>query len=182
MKGVVFTEFLEFVESVAGPDVVDEMLETADVPSGGAYTSVGKYDYNEMAALVDALSGVLDAPAPDLIRAFGRHLFGRFTLKFPMFFDGEGDAFSFLETVEGHIHAEVLKLYPDAELPRLSTRRDGADGLIVRYASCRPFGELCVGLIEGCAAHFDEEIKIAHGAVEGGLEIRVQRADDAQAA
>ena len=78
MKGVVFTEFVEFVIDQMGDSVADEMFEVANLPSGGAYTAVGYYDHRELIDLVAALSGLTKRPAPDLIRAFGRHLFTRF--------------------------------------------------------------------------------------------------------
>ena len=55
MKGVVFTEFLDFVEDQTSYDVVDEMLERADTPSGGVYSATGKYEYEELASLVTNL-------------------------------------------------------------------------------------------------------------------------------
>lgn len=175
MKGIVFTEFLDFVEEVASYDVVDEMIERADPPSGGVYTAIGKYDFAEMAALVGALSEILETPAPELIQSFGRHLFGRFAVLYPNFFTAEMDAFSFLESIEGTIHVEVKKLYPDAELPRLDAVRNDDDTLTIQYESCRPLGTLCIGLIEGCAAHFGEELEIDHAPTEDGLSLRVRR-------
>lgn len=54
MKGVVFTEFLDFVSGALGSDVADDIINDADVPNGGAYTAVGTYPYTEMQALVTA--------------------------------------------------------------------------------------------------------------------------------
>jgi Haem-NO-binding len=44
MKGMVFTEFLELVERSWGEELVDELIESCELASGGAYTSVGTYD------------------------------------------------------------------------------------------------------------------------------------------
>ena len=173
MKGVVFTEFLGYVEEVAGYAIVDEMIERADLPSGGAYTAVGKYDYQEMISLVSNLSQLLETPVPALLRAFGNHLFNRFYQSYPLFFDGKASAFEFLESVQNHIHVEVLKLYPDAELPQIDARRVEPDKLVITYSSCRPFGELCIGLIEGCGKHFGEEFAISHVPTNDGLRIEV---------
>ena len=52
MKGLVFTEFLEMVESKFGLEVVDNIIEHSELPSGGVYTSVGTYDFNEMLSLI----------------------------------------------------------------------------------------------------------------------------------
>lgn len=178
MKGIVFREFIDFVEDQAGDDVVDEMIRRANPASGAAYTAVGKYDWREMVDLVVALSEITKAPAADLTRAFGRHLFGRLKTNYPQFLVGQDNAFDFLETIENKIHVEVLKLYPDAELPTLDVRRQGSNGLFVGYSSCRPFGDLCIGMIEGCADHFGEEFQFTNSAREGGLDIKIERVSD----
>ena len=41
MKGLVFTEFLEMVESKWGLATVDRVIQGAALPNNGAYTSVG---------------------------------------------------------------------------------------------------------------------------------------------
>ncbi len=45
MKGVVFTEFIEMVEDQFSADMVDDIIDDAQPPSGGAYTAVGTYDH-----------------------------------------------------------------------------------------------------------------------------------------
>lgn len=117
MKGVVFTEFLDFVSGALGSDVADDIIDDADVPNGGAYTAVGTYPYTEMQALVTALSRRTGKPVPDLLTLFGRHLCRRFAVRYPEFFTVQTSLFDFLESVDAYIHREVHKLYPDAELP-----------------------------------------------------------------
>ena len=56
MKGMIFTEFLEMVESKFGLETVDTTIENSDLPSEGIYTSVGTYDFNEMVSLIAGLS------------------------------------------------------------------------------------------------------------------------------
>ena len=44
MKGMVFTELLDMVEDKFGIDMVDSIIEDADLPvSKGVYTAVGTY-------------------------------------------------------------------------------------------------------------------------------------------
>lgn len=175
MKGVVFTEFLDFVEDQTSYDVVDEILERADTPSGGVYSATGKYDYEELASLVTHLSKIIDQPVPALLRAFGKHLMGRFYDFYPQFFVTETDSLSLLEKVENHVHVEVKKLYPDAELPTLDVTRQGPDDVRVQYISCRPLGDLALGLIEGCAEHFGESVDLSVVKEDDGLHISVSR-------
>ncbi|MCX7200840.1 MAG: hypothetical protein NTV17_00650 [Burkholderiales bacterium] len=41
MKGMIFTEFLELVERTYSPEMADDLIDASNLPSGGAYTSVG---------------------------------------------------------------------------------------------------------------------------------------------
>jgi hypothetical protein len=171
MKGVVFTEFLSMVEKQFSADMVDDVIDDAQLHHGGAYTSVGTYPHEEMVSMVVALSHRCGVPVPDLVRAFGEYLFGRFVLTYPSFFHGVDDAFTFLACIEDIIHVEVLKLYPDAELPRFDVEHHDAQRLVMLYQSPRHFEDLAEGLMRGCVAHFGEPILItrdiaAHGAAQ----------------
>lgn len=170
MKGVVFTEFIDHAEAAFGEDVVDDVIEAADLPSGGAYTSVGTYDFQEMVALVTGLSKATSVPASDLIHGFGVHLGGSFQDKFQMFFEQQDDLFDFLDSVEKHIHIEVQKLYPDAELPSLKMVDRAGDTATLRYRSMRCLEQLACGLIEASAGYFKVpiEITLSRGEDSGG--------------
>lgn len=160
MKGIVFTEFLDMLDSRFGPDTTEEVIESVAPPSGCAYTAVGTYDHKELFDLVGALSRKTGIATDQLVRAYGHWLFGRFFTIYPDLFSGIGDSFSFLESVDSTIHIEVRKLYADAELPRFLCHRNGPDSMIMEYRSHRPLADLAHGLIEGCAEHFSETLAI----------------------
>lgn len=167
MKGIVFREFLDLVEEAFGMDVADRIVEESDLPSGGAYTSVATYDHHEILTLVGKLHEQTQIPVPDLVRAFGKHLFQRFVTLYPGFFVDVPSAFAFLQRIDGIIHVEVRKLYPDAELPGFDCEPLGDDRLAMTYRSQRPFAELAEGLIQGCIEHFKEPITIERENLEG---------------
>ncbi|MCB1924521.1 MAG: heme NO-binding domain-containing protein [Gammaproteobacteria bacterium] len=160
MKGIVFSEFNEMVEANYSPDIADKIIVESDLPSGGAYTTVGTYDHEELLTLVRRLSRETDTEAAIVIRRLGRHLARRFTELYPGFFDGITSTFDFLDTIERHVHVEVRKLYPDAELPRFLTERTDENSMAMHYQSRRPFADLAQGLIEGCAEHFGDRLEI----------------------
>jgi hypothetical protein len=174
MKGIVFTEFLEMVETRFDPAMVDRIIVAAQIPSGGAYTAVGTYDHGELWSLVAALSKTTETPVPELFRAFGQHLFGRFVTGFPHFFPGATSAFDFLGNLNGMIHVEVRKLYPDAELPRFEVLERTASRMVLVYQSARHFADLAEGLIIGCAEHFRERLTVRREnlATEPGNRVR----------
>lgn len=161
MKGIVFTEFLDHVEGAFGPEVVEDMIEASDLPNGGAYTAVGTYDHAEIARLMANLSKLSGVAAADLLHGFGHFLGGRFADKFGHFFDAAPSLFDLLESVDEHIHVEVRKLYPDADLPSIvMTDRDEATARL-RYRSPRHMEPLAVGLIEASAGYYGDRVTVA---------------------
>ncbi len=160
MKGVVFTEFLDMVEARFSAELVDLIIDESELPSGGAYTSVGTYHHSEMVQLLTRLSKNVDISVADLLRSFGSYLFDRFVTRYPQFFSDATETFDFLDKVDGYIHVEVRKLYPDAQLPRIHCDNPTPDCLLVTYRSARPLANLAEGLIQGCIAHFGEPIEL----------------------
>lgn len=160
MKGVVFTEFMELVESQWGLDMVNQLVDEVSPNSGAAYTSVGTYDIQELLDYVNVLSNRTNTPQADLVKAFGTFLAGSFTKKFNAFFEGAKDSFELLKQVENHIHVEVRKLYPDAELPRFSFHEPDKQTLVLHYQSSHFLPDLAQGLIEGTAKYYGENFTI----------------------
>jgi len=170
MKGVIFTTFLELVEAKWGFDMVDDIIESSDLESGGVYTSVGTYDHVEAVNLVKALSEKTGVEVGALLTAFGEHLFGVLIRAHPEFLVGVEHPLDFLEGVERYIHVEVRKLYPDAELPSFQCERKSDDCLVMFYSSGRHLEDLCEGLIKGAMGHFKCEVTIDREAQADGRE------------
>ncbi len=161
MKGIVFTEFIEMVEEKFGFVVSEKIISNSDLPSGGAYTAVGTYDFNEMVQLVTNLGKETGLEIPKLLYVFGDHLFGRFYNVYPHFFEGKKDTFEFLSNIEDYIHVEVKKLYSDAQLPKIATTiSENGNVMTMVYKSQRKMGDLALGLINGCINHFKQEIEV----------------------
>jgi hypothetical protein len=167
MKGILFTELVEMIEERYSPEMADRVLCNADLASGGAYTSVGRYPSQEWMAIVRSLSSETGVPGNVLVRAFGEHLFGRFKQLYPDMLRS-GDAFSLFESVDGFIHVEMRKLHPDAELPTFRCSRPDASSLIMDYYSPRPLADLAEGLIQGALRHFAENVEVHRHDFPGG--------------
>ena len=160
MKGVIFAEFQDLVETAFGLEVYDDLVTNCELPSGGAYTAVGTYDHKEILAMVTRLSETTDKPIDALVRAFGTHLFAGFVERYPIFFEDVHGTIEFLSQVDSHIHVEVRKLYPDAELPRFTIEEIGEQLYEMHYYSVRPFADVAEGLIQATADYYEEEIRI----------------------
>jgi hypothetical protein len=159
MKGIVFSEFMDLVEERFGLETMDEVIESSDLASGGSYTAVGTYPHSEMVNMVVRLSEITKLPVDKLLNVFGHHLFQTFHKNYPSFFSNVLHPFDLLEQIDNHIHVEVKKLYPDAELPRFETSREG-DVLTMIYRSERKMSDLAMGLMEASALHYKQDLKI----------------------
>lgn len=166
MKGIVFTELVEMIEARFSQDLADRVIDECNLPSGGAYTAVGTYDHAELVTLVRKLSELTATPVSELVKAYGRHLFRRFLALYPQFFEGVPDALSLLQGIESVIHFEVLKLYPDAQLPRFDVHRKDPSTLELIYHSDRHLEDLAEGLIEACVDHFGQPIAISRESMD----------------
>lgn len=159
MKGIVFTEFLEMVEEKFGYQMVDTIISKSELESDGVYTSVGTYDHAEIVQLLSNLSDETEIQAEVLLEEFGKYMFDTFFASYPQFFDSVDSTFDFLSSIDSYIHVEVLKLYPEATLPRFETKTKG-DVMTMIYISERKMSALALGLIEKSIAHFGEKISI----------------------
>lgn len=168
MKGIIFSGFIEMVEGKFSPEIVDDILDESDLPSGGIYTAVGTYDHAEIIQLVGQLSKKTGIPVDDLVHAFGEYLFGEFAREYPQFFQDATNSLEFLLGVHNYIHVEVKKLYPDAELPAIKYERPDSKTLVMNYSSNRPFAKLAEGLIKGCIAHFKDNVSVSATDTSGG--------------
>ncbi len=173
MKGIVFTEFLEMVESSFGLETADTIIENSELPSEGIYTSVGTYDFNEMVSLITSLSETVDIPANDLIYTFGLYLFSSLGKAHPEVIKSYNSPLALLYSIEDHIHVHVQKLYPEAELPTFKILDKTDTSISMIYSSSRGLYRLAHGLMEKCFEHFNGSAVIEYELLkEDGTEVK----------
>ena len=160
MKGIIFKEFLNFVEDRTSYAMVDKIILKSGVASDGAYTTIGTYDPKEMFQLLEALSKEINMPTNQLLQQYGEYLFGKFVMRYKKFFKEKMTTFQFLSSVEMYIHPDVKKFYNDAELPHFQCEEISPKEFIMIYTSSRPLTDLAHGLIKGCINYHKENIEI----------------------
>jgi Haem-NO-binding len=175
MKGIVFTEFLEMVEQKFGISLADKIVQQPNIEFD-SYTAVGSYPHGQMVNLVINLSKETGIPIPDLLKTYGRHLFGQLAKQYPQMISGIDDPLQFLEVIESHIHVEVKKLYPDSKPPSLLPQRISEQELKLTYKSHRQMADVAEGLILGCADYFNSSLSLSRNELsDGGTEFIVTR-------
>lgn len=160
MKGFVFTAFLDMVAKTFSDEMVERIIDASDLPNQGAYTEVGTYDHQEMVRLVTHLSEATGIPILDLEVIYGKYLFTILATRYSNLILKTDSLFEFLVQVDKHVHVEVLKLYPEAELPSFGCEILSPDCMTLKYQSNHPFGKLAEGLILGAAEFFNVKVNI----------------------
>ncbi len=160
MKGIVFTEFLEMVESKFGLETVDTIIKESNLNSKGVYTSVGTYDFSEMLNLIINLSKETKIDVSDLIYAYGLYFFDTLTRGHKDIFNYYKSAFDLLSGIEKHIHVHVRKIYPGAELPFFIVHEENEHKLVLEYQSERAMYQFALGLMEKTLDHYGETANI----------------------
>ncbi len=160
MKGIVFTELVEFVEDQFGYKTADDMLEASMMEHKGAYTQGGNYPFEELVAILTRLSKRVDLSVETLIEVYARHLFGRIVMLYPKITDGFHSVLEFISVVDTFIHPEVKKLYPEAELPTFHLVSLENNILVIDYHSTKPLYPMAVGLMLGASDYFKQSIEV----------------------
>ena len=173
MKGIIFTEFLEMVESKFGLEIVDDIIEQANLPSEGVYTSVGTYEFNEMVSLISQLSSKVNVSADELLYTFGLYLFDSLGKAHPEVIQSYNSPLGLLYSIEDHINVHVKKLYPDAELPSFKILEKTDTSISMIYTSSRGLYKLAHGLMQKSFEHFNKSAEVSIELLkEDGTEVK----------
>src|SRR5258705_2409324 len=158
MKGVVFDLLEQVIVREHGEDTWDNLLTRAGL--GGAYTTLGTYADDDLFRLVAEASKVLELPAQDIIRWFGREALPLLAASYPEFFSPHRTTRSFILSLNDIIHPEVRKVYPGADVPWFSMSETPSGDVVMGYDSARRLCAFAEGLIQGAAAHYGEPVVI----------------------
>lgn len=173
MKGVIFTEFLELVEEKFGIKMVDEIIEMSNLESEGIYTSVGTYPSSEMFKLIGALSEKTKISKNDLLQTYAEYFFNHIEKNYSPFLKSYSNPIDLLASIENHIHVEVRKIYPEAELPVFEVIEKTEDDIVLLYKSGRAMHYFAIGLMKRTFQHFNLSANILYDKIkEDGTEVK----------
>ena len=171
MKGIIFSEFLELVEETFGMEVCQDMLD--ENGDQGEYTSAGTYDHQDLVKLIISLSKLTEISIEDLQQVYGKSVFISLLKSMPGLELTSSSTFEFINQVEDYIHIEVKKLYEDAKPPQFVFISQNETEMVLDYISARCFSHVCFGLIQGCAAYYNENVEVKMRPVqEDGSQVR----------
>jgi len=177
MKGVLFNVIEDVVTEALSADAWDDVVDSSGVT--GAYTSLGNYPDGDLTRIVIATAAAAGLSEDATVRLSGRAGFKHLMRRAPHLLEGLDDWKAVLTSLDSIIHPEVLKIYPDADVPRFEIVADG-DALIVTYTSKRDLCVLADGLMLGCGDSFGVELSVEHLTCtnKGGVSCTMRVAED----
>ena len=153
--------------------MVDKIINQANLDSGGIYTAVGTYEFSEMLQLLSHLSANTNIAVDDLLMVYSEHLFAVLVKSHPDLVSHYQNPMDLLASIENHIHVEVRKIYPDAELPTFVVEEKTANSLTMIYKSSRAMHHFGLGLMNKTFEHFNSSAEIILEKIkEDGTEVK----------
>ena len=172
MKGVIFCEFLDLVEEKFGLEMVDQIISSSDLESQGVYTAIGTYSFSEMLQLLQHLSERTGISTDNLLLVYAEHFFGVIEDSYPGLLATYKDPIEMISSIEDHIHVEVRKIYPEAELPTFKVIEKTKNSLILNYKSSRAMHHFGLGLMNKTFEYFNSTASIVLEKIkEDGTEV-----------
>ncbi|PWG06781.1 heme NO-binding domain-containing protein [Polaribacter aquimarinus] len=173
MKGIVFTEFLDLVENKFGLEMVDTIISQSELESEGIYTAIGTYSFSEMLQLLQNLSNNTNISIDNLLLVYAEHFFSVIENSYPGLLATYKDPIEMLSSIENHIHVEVRKIYPEAELPTFIVESKTEKSLVMIYKSSRAMHHFGLGLMNKTFEHFNSTADIVLEKIkEDGTEVK----------
>lgn len=161
MKGVIFNVVQDVVEENFGLDFWDDAVDLAGI--SGSYTSLGSYDDAEMMALVGAIAELARVSQADVLVLAGRAGFAGLASRHAELLSGLGGWREVLDRLDGIIHPEVRKIYPDSDVPSFDASGTSGGGPVhLLYESKRNLCRLAEGLVLGLGDWFETELDVSH--------------------
>jgi hypothetical protein len=160
VHGVIFASFGDYLAARLTPEAAAAILDGEP-----AYLLSESYPDERFTALLDRASRVTGVAESELLRDFGAFTAEQtFARLYPAQFAHAGGTRAFLLGVENYIHELVRATMPSARPPQLTVREAGPDGVEIVYGSPRRLCRLLIGLTEGTARHYGEEVELTESA------------------
>mgnify|MGYP001310176391 FL=1 len=173
MKGIVFTVLLELVEDRFGLETVDHIITNSELESNGIYTSIGSYSFSELSQLLQHLSESTQISVDNLLLLLGEHFFDVAEKSYPELMSSYKNPIEMISSIENHIHIEVKRIYPDADLPTFKVIEKTENLLIIDYKSSRAMCYFSLGLMNKTFEFFNSTATIELEKIkEDGTEVR----------
>jgi hypothetical protein len=161
MKGIIFRGLEELVVSNYGMQTWNHLL-SQHAPDNRVYISAQSYPDAELLHLAEQISVELDIPMNELLKGFGKFLFGYLGQFHGDLVSQFADFKALILAIDSVIHVEVAKLYHEPHLPVIDCQQISDKQILMTYNSKRQLCIFAEGLAYGAAAHYQVDLTVTH--------------------
>lgn len=153
MKGFVVTALVGMLQRQHGRERVQAMLANHGLASVAEGEPTDYVPVATLVAVCKVAGREFNCTLDDLVEQFGFYIFGELVRGFPELFVARNFA-DFIESIEQVAHPEILRRFPDAEVPVITLLHSGAGEYVIGYSSKRPFTQLACGILGAASAYY----------------------------
>ncbi len=158
MKGTVVSVWMSTIERIYGAKALSDMYRSAGWSEDLIIKPSDNVDDQAIFRGIDAVAKSKNMAVADVWREIGRNNVTSFQKWFPSFFE-RSSLKGFLMMMD-LVHANLTKMITGAKPPRLVPEEISGNEFTLTYRSRRGLFDYFLGLLEGCAAYFNEKIEV----------------------
>ncbi|MCT4563974.1 MAG: heme NO-binding domain-containing protein [Maledivibacter sp.] len=158
MKGTVVSTWIKTLRDLFDNEVVDSALINAGWDTGRIITPLEDIQYEEIKGIFNEIAASLSKEPSEIWREVGRRNIETFSKWFPSYFE-RFSLKGFLMMMDD-VHSQLTKMIRGAKPPRIIATETGNKEIELLYESKRKMYDYFLGLLEGSAKFFNEQINI----------------------
>ncbi|SHK45429.1 heme NO-binding domain-containing protein [Paramaledivibacter caminithermalis] len=158
MKGTVVSTWIKTLRELFGNETVDSALSKVGWDTSRIITPLEDIQDDEVKNIIDEIANSLNKNSSEIWREIGRRNIETFSKWFPSYFE-RFSLKGFLMMMDD-VHSQLTKMIRGAKPPRLIASETGNKEIELLYESKRKMYDYFLGLLEGSAKFFNENIDI----------------------
>lgn len=158
MKGTIVSAWVDTCRELYGEEVTNESLTHFGIDVDKIFTPSEEIDDEIALGILEYIAKKLDMTSDEIWRNMGNHNIATYSRVYPAFFRYK-NLYSFLQAMYD-IHVVVTKRIDGAKPPILGIKPVDKHIAHMTYSSPRGMFSYFLGMLEGAANYFDEEIKV----------------------
>ncbi|SDC80936.1 heme NO-binding domain-containing protein [Geotoga petraea] len=157
MKGMVVGTWIDTWRKLFGDNLVDKAMNNVNIPTDKYFTPTEEVEDKKVYSMVDTISNGTGKTKEEILKEMGKKNINTFYSYYPNFFKREG-LLSFLAAMND-VHKSLTKRIPGARPPRIDFDIESEKVAIVTYSSFRDMRYYFLGLLEGAADYFNDNME-----------------------
>jgi methyl-accepting chemotaxis protein len=175
MKGMVVGTWIDTWRKLFGKDLVDKAMNNVNISTDKYFTPTEEVEDKKVYDMVDTISKGTGKKKDEILKDMGKMNINTFYSYYPNFFKREG-LLSFLAAMDD-VHKSLTKRIPGAKPPKIGFEIQDEKTAIVTYSSFRDMRYYFLGLLEGSAEYFKDNMEyeiLDQGSDRNGSFIKVK--------